>query len=210
MSACETCKGAAVLYLPDGRTKIPCPKCVPDDARWLAARIPSRYFDAPSSTLPSAEIPVSRFIYGKPGRGKTRTAVGILKRYARARFGGIFAELVAIEGQRRSAVGKDDEVMPGEELFTAPFLVADDLIRNVRVTDFWAEFMVDLVRARYNANLPTVWTSNFPLESVGKTFGDWVAGRIGEMCGDRVFEMDGRDWRLAGSDVSATAGRFRT
>jgi len=190
-----TCKDTGVLYLPDGRTKIPCPKCVPDETRWRAARIPLRYLDAPPSTLPSAEIPVSRFIFGKPGRGKTRSAVGILKRHARARFGGLFVELVALEGQRRTAVATHAEEMPGSELFEAPFLVADDLMRNVRATDFWAEFVIDLVRCRYNANLPTIWTSNFPLENVGKTFGDWVAGRIGEMCGDRVLEMDGRDYR---------------
>lgn len=183
------------MYLPDGRTRVPC-SCVPDGERWKAARIPQRYLEAPVSTLPSPEIPLSRFIYGAPGRGKTRRAVGILKRHARARFGGLFVELVALEGQRRSAVGNHEEEMPGEELFAAPFVVGDDLMRNVRATDFWAEFVIDLVRARYNAALPTIWTSNFPLENVGKTFGDWVAGRIAEMCEGRIHEMSGKDWRV--------------
>lgn len=194
MSPC-VCGGARVVYLPDGRTTAPCP-CVPDEERWKAAKIPTRYLDAPLSTMTGPEIPLSRFLYGPPGRGKTRRAVGILKRHARARFGGLFVELVALEGQRRSAVANHDEVMPGTELLAAPFLVADDIGRNVRATDFWAEFVVDLVRSRYNANLPTIWTSNFSLEGVANTFGDWVAGRIGEMCGDRVVEMKGKDWRV--------------
>lgn len=187
------CKDARVVYLPDGRTRIPC-SCVPDLERWQASRIPPKYLDAPLSTLKGEEIPRSRFLYGEPGRGKTRAAVGILKRFARRSFGGVFLELVALEGQRRNAVSTGEEP-PGEEFFSAPFLVADDLLRNVRVTDFWAEYVIDLVRSRYNANLPTVWTSNFPLDQVAQTFGDWVAGRIGESCGPRVFEVSGPDWR---------------
>lgn len=198
------CRGARALYMPDGRTLFPCPDCVPDIDRWRAARIPERYLDAPLSTLPGPEIAVSRYLFGEPGRGKTRKAIGILKRQARARFGGLFAEMVALEGQRRNAI-TNDEPLPGPDLFTAPFLVADDIGRNVRATDFWAEFVVDLVRARYIAELPTVWTSNFTIEQLAKPFGEWAASRIGEMCGERVHEVKGRDWRVPSTPPSPSS-----
>ena len=193
---CTTCNGAGVLELvpKSGRAElVPC-ACQPDEERWLAARIPRKYFSVPPSSLPAGEIAVSRYLWGPTGHGKTTQAVGILKRWARVKTRVLFVDLPDLEMRRRRAVETGDEV--GTEYLSAAFLVADDLCRQPRLTPFWEEYLSNLIRERSNSNRPTIWTSNFSLEQVEGILDESVAGRIKEMCGDRIYEVEEHNWRL--------------
>jgi len=159
-----------------------------------ASRIPSRYFSAPSSSLSAKELEASRYLWGPPGHGKTTQAVGILKRWARVRTRVLFVDLPDLEMRRRQAVETGDEV--GTEYLSAAFLVADDLCRQPRLTNYWEEYLSNLIRERYNSKRPTIWTSNHSLEHAEGILGQSLVSRIKEMCGDRIYEVESRNWRL--------------
>lgn len=193
MTQCSTCNGFRVLMGPDGRTLYPC-ACQPDTDRWKAARIPERYFDEP---LVPMTTPESWLLWGPVGTGKTRRAVGMLKSWARKRSGGLFVDLWELSEDRKAAVGSEDTDLPGDEYPGAAFLVCDDLARNPRMTPFWEDYLSTLVRRRYNANLPTIFTSNHPPDELERRIGDHLVSRIVQGCGPRIVEMSGRDRRIA-------------
>lgn len=188
---CATCAGIGFLDSPAGL--VPC-ACQPDENRWRAARIPGRYFSAPSSLLARDELEASRYLWGPPGHGKTTQAVGILKRWARVRTSVYFVDLPDLELRRRRAVETGEDI--GAEYLSAAFLVADDLCRQPRLTAYWEEYISNLIRERYNFKRPTIWTSNYSLEYAERMLGQSSVSRIKEMCGDRVEKVKARDWRL--------------
>lgn len=191
---CRECGGARYLLSPSFGFLLPC-SCQTDEERWKSARIPSRCWPAEPSSLPSEEIPVSRYFAGPVGRGKTWKAVGVLKRFVRKTYGGVFVDLAELEDARRSALSRKED-LPGEALFTTPFILADDLCRRPRVTDWWEEYLSELIRRRYNAELPTVWTSNLELPEIAKLIGEHLASRIAEACKGRIHVLKGRDRRV--------------
>lgn len=200
MSAPCRCGGFKVLVASDGWQTFPC-ACQPDEDRWVAAGIPPFYHHAVPSDLPGEELFSSRLLWGPAGTGKTFEAIRILKRHARARNGGRFVDLAQLEDERRTSI-RTEGVLPGENLFSAPFLVADDLCRRPRITPFWEEFLSELIRQRYNAALPTVWTSNHSPADLVTILGNHLVGRILETCGPRVHALGGRDRRLAGAALA--------
>jgi DNA replication protein DnaC len=71
-------------------------------------------------------------------------------------------------------------------------LVLDD-IGAERVTEWVAERLFALVNARYNALLPTIFTSNLGPKELAGHLGERTAWRIVEMC--RVVRLDGPNLR---------------
>jgi len=194
MNECPVCKGFGVLASSDHRMTVPC-SCRPDAELWRAARIPERYADAPLTV--AATIPTSKLFYGPVGRGKTRMAVSLLKGVARLRTGCRFVDLPTLELSRRAAIRQEIDILPGDALAEAPFLVLDDLAREPRMTDFWEEFLSGLIRERYNMMLPAIWTSNHNPAQLENRIGAHLSSRILEMCRGQVVEITGRDWRAS-------------
>jgi len=201
--SCDRCNDNGVLSSPDGRTLYPC-ACVPREKRWRAAGIPPKYSATP---IAPAEVVFgdgrrarSRFIWGPVGTRKTSTAVEALKGFLEVRHGGLFVDLPQLEMRRRT----DWEV--GGEFARAPFLVADDLGWQNRMTQFWEDFLGDLIRYRYNEDLPTIFTSNHSLEELeGRlgSAGESLVSRIFEMVGGRVEHRTGPDQRVVNARKEA-------
>lgn len=76
----------------------------------------------------------------------------------------------------------------------APLLLIDDL-GAARDTDWTEEVMFRLINRRYNQCLPTLFTTNVPLEQLKKAMGDRVNSRLRQMC--IKVEMGGTDRREA-------------
>lgn len=152
--------------------------------------------------------PCALYLWGLPGRGKTRAAADVAYRalVVHGLVGLITwtsqAELRALHDQRwqreteRAKAQADVAADKLSRIRNAHFLVVDDLFTSPARGAF-AELLADLVRDRLNDALPTVYTSNHPpqwtvyLETDGRIESRW--SKLG-----RTVEVTGDDWRRPG------------
>lgn len=107
-------------------------------------------------------------LMGPSGSGKTHLAVAIANERIQVGEQVLFVVVPDLLDHLRSAYGPSSE-MPYDELFenvkSAPLLVLDDL--GTQSSTPWAqEKLYQIFNHRYNAQLPTVITSNRPLEEI--------------------------------------------
>ena len=107
-------------------------------------------------------------LMGPSGSGKTHLAVAIANERIRMGEQVLFVVVPDLLDHLRSAYGPSSE-MPYDELFEnvkgAPLLILDDL--GTQSSTPWAqEKLFQIFNSRYNAQLPTVITSNRPLEEI--------------------------------------------
>lgn len=74
------------------------------------------------------------------------------------------------------------------------FLVLDD-IGAERVTDWTVELIYQIVNHRYNAKLPTVFTSNHSLNEIASRLSERIADRMLEMCRGRIVHFEAESYR---------------
>lgn len=149
--------------------------------------------------------------YGPHGVGKTHLAIGILKACVRTKGArGYFFETRELlrlvrDTYNRSVEETEMEVL--KPLLDANLLVLDDL--GAERTSEWVQETLGLVvNTRYNAQRPTIFTSNLvdvPENTDPRSFifqlGARTRSRLIEMC-DWV-EMQGADIREVGPDASS-------
>ena len=131
-----------------------------------------------------------------PGTGKSTTALAILHDWIRMRFlyhvksGEQVPETLALfmdvtEFQNRynlSTMTRNEDGLNRianeiERYSTVPFLVVDDL--GVRgATEAFRGYLHTIMNARVTSGLPTVYTSNEPLESIRTVFDDRLYDRV--------------------------------
>jgi DNA replication protein DnaC len=107
-------------------------------------------------------------LMGPSGSGKTHLAVAIANERIQIGEQVLFVVVPDLLDHLRSAYGPSSE-MPYDELFEnvkgAPLLILDDL--GTQSSTPWAqEKLYQIFNHRYNAQLPTVITSNRPLEEI--------------------------------------------
>jgi DNA replication protein DnaC len=141
-------------------------------------------------------------IIGPPGIGKTHLAISTLKQAvrmtgARARYYDTRTLLTQIRSTYNSLT-KTAEMDVIRPVMEATLLVLDDLGAE-RLTDWVEETMNVIVNARYNAQLPTIFTSNYEdvpgddMNSLLVRVGFRLHSRLREMCD--FLEFDGPDYR---------------
>lgn len=144
-------------------------------------------------------------IIGPPGIGKTHLAIAALKdavkhTNAYVRYYDTRTLLTQIRSTYNSTTktAEMDVIRPAME---AQLLVLDDLGAE-RLTDWVEETMNVIVNSRYNAKLPTIFTSNYEdipdredkeLNSLLVRVGFRLHSRLREMCD--FLEYDGPDYR---------------
>lgn len=143
------------------------------------------------------------YLVGPAGTGKSHLAYAIISRLIEssqvAAVAGAVPELLDMMRPNQDKNQEAEERM--ELIKTADLVLLDDL--GVEKETPWVmERLFLIINARYNAQLPTIITSNIPLEALetdqgGKTNLAWerIVSRIVEMC--HVVVMDGDDYRKA-------------
>lgn len=144
---------------------------------------------------------------GPVGTGKSHLAMGIAQALLDKGVPVIFRPVAELLEDLRPRIGRSDEetrrfqTEAGERLEllrTADMVVLDDLGAE-KSTEWAIERIYLVVNARYNALLPTVITSNVPLEDL-ELLPNWerIVSRIWEMC--FVVQLRGADYRRRRSD----------
>jgi DNA replication protein DnaC len=142
-------------------------------------------------------------IIGPPGIGKTHLAISALKQAVRttgaqARYYDTRGLLTQIRSTYNSTT-KTAEMDVIRPVMEARLLILDDLGAE-RPTDWVEETMNVIVNSRYNAKLPTIFTSNYDdvpgsddMNSLLVRVGFRLHSRLREMCD--FLEYDGPDYR---------------
>jgi DNA replication protein DnaC len=137
-------------------------------------------------------------IMGQSGRGKTGAAIGILHYFHAAGSRVYFTAVQELLESTKEGFGFDDKTNLAEHARPlvraerAHVLVLDDLGAE-RVTDFSAASIDNLVRKRYNAERPTIITSNLSAQDFRRRVGPRLLSRLAET--SQAIVADGPDYR---------------
>jgi DNA replication protein DnaC len=149
-------------------------------------------------------------LIGAVGTGKTHLAVAVLKELIAKGIGGRFCDYCTLIKEIQASYNIEAQAAEVEVLrpvFETSVLVLDDL-GAARPSAWVLETVQFLLGARYNRQLTTIITSNFPdraaerrvsggygeAQSLGERVGERVMSRLREMC--RTIPMDGPDFRM--------------
>lgn len=181
------------------------------------AGIPERYIDrdldgfravpgtekAIAAARECVERPRGIVMIGKPGSGKTHLAVGILRALALSHrdtdptYRGFRSKFVVVPeflDQLRERIGDSTVPDPLPDLMDAPLVVLDDLGRE-KPTEWVVDRLYVLINRRYNAMLPTIATSNYPLSELAGRGYEAMMSRLRDSA--TLITLDAPDYRRA-------------
>ena len=178
------------------------------DRKLKSSRIPQRYFgktfddyevdesnaEAVNWAKSAIETKRGAFLYGKRGTGKTFLASLVAQEFLNAGYSTIFIKVPALLTEVRDTFNGKGERTEAEimrEVYNVDCLVLDDFGME-KPTKFAGTTLCQVIDARYDRNLPTVITSNYPLERIerelnnatdGESYnGSRIVDRLAEFC----------------------------
>lgn len=138
-------------------------------------------------------------LQGTTGVGKTHLAFSIGKALADMGLWPYFCNFVKIVLNIKRSWGSDT-IFEGEiksPLLSSSILILDDLgaeMRDKREQGWISELVYEIVKARYENELPTVITTNLNMDDMAERYTDRTASRLAEMC--EIVWCSADDYRL--------------
>ena len=167
----------------------------------------ARYDDVPQDIKVLFErIPDTKrgiYIHGEVGTGKTHIAYALKQRYDSLGYHKmsvwnipeILNDMRADFDRPNSEKSRIEETIMASQR-TAVF----DDIGAEKITDWVAEKFYLIINDRYNRMMPTIFTSNLPINDLAERIGDRTTSRIVEMCD--IVELVGGDRRITSKKPS--------
>jgi len=150
------------------------------------------------TVLKSIEAGRGLYIQGSLGTGKTHLLISIYRYVSEIGRSPVLTSVMEMIDSIKSEMDtKEDWRVPMFQ--SADWLFLDDVGSGL-LTRYTADRLLAIVTYRYDHQLPTVWTSNFPLDALAKALnrdgnmdGDRIASRIQGMCD--LISLTGEDRR---------------
>lgn len=135
------------------------------------------------------------------GLGKTHLQVAAAKELIKGGYAVLCLSDVSFMDELSKARVYDDEGETVNRLLSgaiqAPVLVWDD-IGKAKPSDYRLDMYYQIINERYKAKRPILFSSNEDQETLTERIGDAAASRLLGMARGRVFQVEGRDYRLGG------------
>lgn len=148
-------------------------------------------------------------IIGDVGTGKTWLGTCAFRDWVTRHRGGRWASWLELLGRVKAGTGRRAGGSSGElkVIKEAPLLLLDDVGaeppgRPGRSTSWGTSMMAEIVAVRYDAMLPTITTTNLPVEKLAERCDARTISRILE--GENVFTLLGCDRRLVRPEPETT------
>ncbi|MGW6946136.1 DnaA ATPase domain-containing protein [Streptomyces xanthophaeus] len=154
------------------------------------------------------KAPLSLFLTGSIGVGKTHTAWQSSRRWISRQFQGTYRGNPIVQAWRstqlfdalRADSGGGIPKVLMHLLQTADLLYIDDLAAaRVSPTGWTQERLYEIFDERYINNLPVLITCDVTPDKISHIVGDRVCSRLAEMCRDGVVLLTGADRRKDGA-----------
>lgn len=165
-----------------------------DENTFFTHVVPQKYQDATIDSLDKqpeslkefgrewAKNPVSLFLYGNKGSGKTRYAFAIVREMFRRSSRIIWPRYFTspeLDSRLHDALmtGGDRELV--QNLSREDLLLIDDFGRETKSDRIRRQYF-EIINYRYSNELPTILTSNYDLDTLGQNLDEVISSRIEE------------------------------
>jgi len=139
------------------------------------------------------------YIFGPPGVGKTHLMLSIVRRLEERRVPTIFVRTEVLFDKLRGLIGAGRDIEPVISAYCQVPVLAIDEFAQERASEFTLEKIFRIVSARFSAQLPTLFTSNYePPAIYERASGD--LSQLVDPLRSRILSMS-RHGRLDGEDA---------
>lgn len=192
--------GGDFKYLNSFKEVYLCDECLKKEVylERVLKEFPSKYHAIETDNKQFIDIkqPMSLFITGNTGSGKTVFACSIGKKHLRNNLDVKFISYPSFIFKLQNSFGNDKENSYdlAEECAIFPGLLIIDDLGAEKITDFVRQMTYYILNEREQRELLTVITSNFSLNQLDEQVDPRVSSRIAGMC--KVIKLNGKDRRI--------------
>ena len=192
--SCEHCGGARFVGVKaregEPAVAVPCWECVTLEERAQWAGVPRKFLNADVGALSGAARVLARdwtgarslVLRGDVGTGKTYLACALLRRRLERGQAGRFVAVADLMDELKARFGDgaaEQSEAYFERLAGEPFLVLDDV--GAEYESAWsAQRVAALIGRRYDAEAPTILTTNLTHRELAQRYGKRLADRLNE------------------------------
>ncbi len=141
-----------------------------------------------------AKNPTSLFLYGNKGSGKTKFAFALIRELFRQGYPNFWPRYYTspeLDSKLHQAIMDGGDRYLIENLSKEDFLLIDDFGRETKSDRIKRQYF-EIINYRYSHELPTILTSNYDLERIGRELDEVIASRIEEW---KIIRFTGKDLR---------------
>ena len=143
----------------------------------------------------------SLLLHGSWGVGKTSLAISAFRyRIEHGTSNGLFSSVPSLLARVKRTYDRDNRIADQSEwevleaIRECGLLVLDDLGAE-RETEWSVDKLAQIIAHRHDWLKPTIFTSNYDMDSLVERLGERSFWRVKEMCWPHVIEMSGRNLR---------------